>query len=136
MNRKGQSEIITTILLILIVLAAVVVVWIVISNIIDTDDTLACAEIKMRIVSADATADTVRVQRMAGAPEVTVSNIVVTANGATATVTAQTLAELEEKSYAVTSGFAAGDIIKVAPIVQNAQGKDVKCNFIGQIKAT
>jgi len=134
MERKAQSEIITTILLILIVLAAVVVVWLVINQFLKVP-TAQCTEVKLSIAGVDAATNVVRVNRLAGGANVVVSDVKVAAGG-TVTSLGGTIGELETKPVDTTPQFdiVSGTTVEVAAVIKNSNGEDTTCPVTDRIK--
>ena len=75
MNKKAQSQIITTVLIILLVLAAIVIVWQVVNSTVQKGaeeivTQSACMGINLEITNIDTTANTVTVRRSTGSSDI------------------------------------------------------------------
>ncbi len=129
MQRKGQAQVVTTILLILIVLAAVIIVWRVIDRFVEggggtITTKFSCVDVKLDIVSASDTDNSVTVTRLAGGDTYAVKDIKILVAGISATVNSvttnnRTLAPLETKTYSVSEDIVEGDKIEIAAVLQD-----------------
>jgi len=146
MDRKAQSEIITTVLIILLVLAAVVIVWQVVQSTIESgaktiEGTSACIGIDLKIVSANSTSDRIAITRLSGGDTNAVANIKFLVEGLSVTdsgisvlapATTKSLEPLETKTY---TGFTLtkGDKVEVAAIFNDDEG--TVCNIMDEALA-
>ena len=128
MNKKAQSQIITTVLIILLVLAAIVIVWQVVRNTVDTGaDSITsatdCIDVNLEIVSAHANDGNITVTRKAGGPNDIVSDIKVLVGGSEATITWASGAGPDllplETGFWTLSAFTVGDEVEVAAVLSN-----------------
>jgi hypothetical protein len=126
MNKRAQSQIITTVLIILLVLAAIVIVWQVVQSTIESgagtiEGTASCIGIDLEILSTDATANTINVRRASGGDMNAVANVRFIVNGATATPTTNPsstdLEPLETKQWGLT--LSSADKVEVAAILND-----------------
>ena len=128
MNKKAQSQIITTVLIILLVLAAIVIVWQVVRNTVETGagsitTGTDCIEINLDIVSADISANTITVTRKAGGADDAISNVKFLVDGSAVTATNPTdpaLGILETGIWTIiTPILATDDKVEVAAVLKD-----------------
>lgn len=136
MDKKAQSQIITTILIILLVLAAIVIVWQVVQSTIESgaetiEGTAACIGIDLKIVSAYAAGDNATVTRMSGGSMNAVANVKFLVAGLALTSTTSPsgtdLEPLETKTYTGVIS-AVGEKVEVAAILSDTDG--TICNIM------
>lgn len=128
MNKRGQTEVITTILLILIVLAAVIIVWQVINRFVTKgggaiESKTACIDIKLNIVSASNSTGDIKVTRLSGGTDDAVANIKILVDGAVPTSITDPLdtqlSQFETQTWTVGGSFESGAKIEVAPVLKD-----------------
>ena len=124
MNKKAQSQIITTVLIILLVLAAIVIVWQVVRNTVETgaggiSESTDCMTIDLEILGNTSTA-LINVQRKIGTGDL--GSIKVIMNGTVVTESAPyTAVELGTQAISTTNVMAKGDKIEIAPMLKSGK---------------
>ena len=140
MKKRGQAQVVTTILMILIVLAAVIIVWQVIDRFVRSggeaiETRVSCIDIKLEIAEADSSAGTVKITRMAGGeddPLPAVKNVkILVEKSAVVTTGGGSLTQFETKTWTVTGGFSAGDLVEAGVVLQD----DTICDPIASARA-
>lgn len=131
MNKKAQSEVITTVLIILLVLAAVFIVYTAVRNMIQggtsqATDKTKCLEISLNPVYANATSDSVTVTRASGGDDTDVSDLKVIVDGSIASInetlspaSGRSMVVLSTKTIYLSSGLNAGQNVQVAPVLSS-----------------
>ena len=125
LNKRAQSEIITTVLIILLVLAAIIIVWQVIQGTVKDTTTevgkqASCIGINLEIVKANSTTDVVSVTRKPGADSATISSLKFIVGGTvdSAVTTNPAIGILETKDYSAVESTA-GQTVEVAPVLSD-----------------
>jgi len=129
MNKKAQSQIITTVLIILLVLAAIVIVWQVVRSTVETGagsigGATECVTVDLDVTAV--TADSVTVQRKAGGivGNVTVS-VVVAGELQTDTGTGLLALESETIDFNLGTTLSTGEKVEVAAILPGGTVCDI-----------
>jgi len=122
MEKKAQSQIITTVLIILLVLAAIVIVWQVVNSTIregaeGIEGGMDCSTIGLEIQPVAAGASSIVVKRLAGEGDLKKIRVIVAGEVKDEDTDAQDLAELGQITIALDSSLSGGEKIEVATIV-------------------
>ncbi|MFH1307533.1 MAG: hypothetical protein ABIH72_01645 [archaeon] len=142
MNKKGVSEIVTVILIILLSITAVIIIWQVISPLIQRTETgtlsADCFTLSMDITSAQNNGVDANITVKRGVGEGRLYKIVVikSSGGSDSIVNNGTVSDdldIFETKTIVLSGvqLAAGEFVKIAPIIKDPDGTDVfQCDIM------
>lgn len=125
-NKKGQSQIITTVLIILLVLAAVVIVWQVVQGTIESgakniEEKSKCIDINLDIVKATAgSTANLAITRKAGGADDDVTDVRVLVDGISQATTIGAIKVLETKTIGIV--LVAGNVVEVAAQLGTGSG--------------
>jgi FlaG/FlaF family flagellin (archaellin) len=164
MNRKAQSEVITTFALILIVLAAIAIVWYIVDYFMWNRDPFTCSDVNLKIVEARSSDGGIEIQRRAGG-DFLVKKVKILIDGSSATIqraggedctidtnttdsypsncetpdangrTNLSLAQIETKTYSVPIAFIPKEAeVEIAAIIER-DGQEEVCNIIDRKRA-
>ena len=128
MNKKAQSDIITTVLTILLVLAAVIIASITVNSIVQrgasqATDKSKCLEISLNAVYANSTSDSITITRAAGGDDADVSDVTILVDGVAVDINATknpTRSMKVQSSQTISlSNISSGQSVQVAPILSS-----------------
>jgi hypothetical protein len=123
MNKKAQSQIITTVLIILLVLASIVIVWQVVQGTVrggaeQVESQSACLGMNLVVVSADASENNITVRREPGAPSEDTVDYMIFIDGVNKGQSDASLSELSTHLNESQS-FAELAEVQVAPVLED-----------------